>query len=160
MSVVSVWHTISPGAEDWVTRWVGTGKVFLQWIQFPTVCKGYFPLRPRWILSQDPHSEWKAEAAFLNETTFSFAVFEQSGSPAHLVACCNSVKRWNSHVPLGSCCDRRPGSPLCILLLKMFVPHGLCTACCVRNQVLSVMLCSACPPNHTLEVYSPLSISW
>lgn len=159
--MVGIWQIISPGAEAWFRGWVGTGEVFLQWIQFPTACKGYFPPPPRWILSQASHSEWKAETAFLNETTSYFAAFERPGFPPRRVPCSRSVKRWNSHISVGGCCDRRPGSPLCIFLLKMFVaPRGLCTACCVGNQVLSAMPCRVCPPNHMVEGYGPLSLSW
>lgn len=66
---------LPPQAEDRAGRWVGTEATFLQWIQFPTACKGYFPPSPSWILSQASHSERKAETAFLNETTSHFAVF-------------------------------------------------------------------------------------
>lgn len=51
------------------------------------------------------------------------------------------------------------GSPLCLLLLKILVvPHGLCTACCVGNQVRLVMPGCACPPNCMVEGYGPLSL--
>lgn len=56
-SMAGISQIICPRAEDWFRRWLGTGEVFLQWIQFPTVCKGYFPLSPRWILSQASYSE-------------------------------------------------------------------------------------------------------
>lgn len=99
-------------------------EVFLQWIQFPTVCKGYFPPgyfppSPRWILSHTSHSEWKAETAFLNETTSFFAVFGQPGSPPCCMSCCSSVQPWNSRVSVDGHCGRRPWNSLCILLLKM-----------------------------------------
>lgn len=122
------------------------GEAFLQWLPFPTACKGYFPPgyfppSPPWILSHTSHFQWKAETAFLNETTSFLAVFGRPGSPPCCMSCCSSVQPWNSCISFGDYCGRRPWSSLCILLLKM---KALCSSLHRKTGSLgNAMLCVA-----------------
>lgn len=99
------------------------GRYFFNEFPFPLRVKvtslQVTSLHHLWILSHTSHSQWKAETAFLNETTSFFAVFGRPGSPPCCMSCCSSAQPWNSCISVGSYCDSRLWSSLCILLLKM-----------------------------------------